>query len=222
MFSAVVACLQTLAALWISLGFSLVLLAASRPPLQDLGKRLLVVNLFIAFLWLFLPWSMPGKELFHAGPLTVSSQGAKYALMLTVRSNALVIALIAFMATTSIASTTHAMNALRIPVKITCLFFFTYRYIQDISSEYSRLTNAMRMRCFLPRTDLHTYRSYAYLVGMLLVNSYDRALRVRMAMVCRGFSGRYPCLDRGRISGLDVLALFVLCVILAGILYADT
>ena len=71
------------------------------------------------------------------------------------------------------------------------------------------------------RDSLHTYRSYACLVGMLLVKSFDRARRVRMAMLLRGFDGRFPCLDAGRISKLDLISLGVLCLILLGVLYAD-
>ena len=48
------------------------------------------------------------------------------------------------------------------------LFFFSFRYIHVSHSEYHRLDNAMKIRSFKPRTDIHTYRSYAYLVGMLL------------------------------------------------------
>ena len=47
----------------------------------------------------------------------------------------------------------------------------------------------MKIRGFQPRTNLHTYRSYAYLAAMLLVRSYDRADRVFQAMLCRGFHG---------------------------------
>ena len=47
----------------------------------------------------------------------------------------------------------------------------------------------MKIRGFQPRTNLHTYRSYAYLAGMLLVRSYDRGENVFQAMLCRGFHG---------------------------------
>ena len=142
-------------------------------------------------------------------------------MALTLRSNAIMLALIAFMASTSITSMTHAMTALRVPDKITCLFFLTYRYLGDIHSEYTRLVNAMKMRCFSPTSNLHTYRSYAYLVGMLLVNSFERAQRVRSAMLCRGFNGRFPRIGEDRFSWVDIICLTVLCLILTGMIYAD-
>lgn len=220
-FSVVTASLETLPALAAALVLSLGLVALARMRLRDFLMRLAVVNLFIVFLWLFLPWSMSGERLFSLGPLQISDQGVSYSLLLTVRSNALVIALMALMSSTSIVAITHAMSSLRVPDKLAALFFFTYRYIQEISGEYTRLSNAMKVRCFVPGTGLHTYRSYAWLVGMLLVNSYERACRVRTAMVLRGFNGRFACLEPGRITGLDMACLGLLLAILAGLLYAD-
>jgi cobalt/nickel transport system permease protein len=52
----------------------------------------------------------------------------------------------------------------------------------------------MKIRGFRPRTRLHTYRSYAYLVGMLFVRAAARADRVHQAMRCRGFNGRFHSL----------------------------
>ena len=41
----------------------------------------------------------------------------------------------------------------------------------------------------------HSYRTFGYLVGMLLVRSFDRSERVLAAMKCRGFRGQYWLLD---------------------------
>ncbi|HPL87488.1 MAG TPA: hypothetical protein PLC21_09625, partial [Deltaproteobacteria bacterium] len=68
LFSLVAATLQTPGALGAATVFSLALVAAARVPVKHLLQRLMVVNLFIAFLWLFLPCSMPGEELFRLGP----------------------------------------------------------------------------------------------------------------------------------------------------------
>ncbi|NIR17569.1 MAG: cobalt ECF transporter T component CbiQ, partial [Desulfobacterales bacterium] len=65
------------------------------------------------------------------------------------------------------------------------LLFFSYRYIHVIYLEYVRLLNAMKVRCFHPRSDVHTYKAYAHLVGMMLLKSYDRSERVYGAMLCR-------------------------------------
>ena len=220
-FSVVVAFLRAAPSLGLSLCLALVLVVLSRLSPRTLFLRMLVFNFFIVFLWFFIPWGFPGEKVFEVGSLTVSRQGIDYMVALTLRSNALMLALMAFMASTPVTSITHAMNALKVPDKITYLFFMTYRYIGEISSEYRKLCNAMKVRCFRPATNLHTYRSYAYLVGMLLVNSFERAQRIRCAMLCRGFNGRFPHIDSDRISWLDIFSLIMLCLVLAGIAYAD-
>ncbi len=221
-FSTVVAFLRTPSALGLSLGLSLVFVLLAHPPARVLLQRLFTFNLFLAFLWLFIPWGIPGEKAFGIGELAVSREGITYMAATTLRANALVLALMAFMASTSITAMTRAMSAMKVPDKITYLFFLTYRYIGEITSEYARLVNAMKMRCFRPSTSVHTYRSYAYLVGMLLVNSFERAQRIRSAMLCRGFNGKFPRVETDTISWLDVLCLGVLCLVLAGIVYADT
>jgi cobalt/nickel transport system permease protein len=80
---------------------------------------------------------------------------------------------------------------LRLPDKLCHLLLFTYRYIYVFEQEFRRLVQAMKIRGFRPRTNLHTYRSYAYLAAMLLVRSFDRAERVFQAMLCRGFNGTF-------------------------------
>ena len=76
------------------------------------------------------------------------------------------------------------------------------------------MVNALKIRAFQPRTSLHTYRTYAYLVGMLLVRSYDRSERVRNAMVCRGFKGRFYDLSEFSLRPFDFVMIFVFFMVL--------
>jgi cobalt/nickel transport system permease protein len=55
----------------------------------------------------------------------------------------------------------------------------------------------MRARGFRARSDGHTWRSLGWLMGMLLVRSLERAQRIRAAMKCRGFDGRFYLFDGG-------------------------
>jgi cobalt/nickel transport system permease protein len=60
---------------------------------------------------------------------------------------------------------------------------------------------------------MHTYRTYAYLVGMLLVKSHDRADRVRAAMLCRGFRGRFYDLSEFNMRSSDVFILIIMLLV---------
>ena len=72
---------------------------------------------------------------------------------------------------------------------------FTVRYIDVLHQEYQRLRIAMKARGFRPQNSRHTYVSFGYLVGMMLVRALERSERVLAAMKCRGFSGRIYVID---------------------------
>jgi cobalt/nickel transport system permease protein len=81
------------------------------------------------------------------------------------------------------------------------------------------MRQAMRARGFKPRTDTHTYRTFAWLVGMLLVKSWDRAERVHGAMLCRGFRGRFYTLAAFTARPADYLFLAACAALSAGLIY---
>jgi cobalt/nickel transport system permease protein len=67
----------------------------------------------------------------------------------------------------------------------------TYRYVFVIAQEYQKIIKSIKIRGFSPKTTLHTYKTFAYVVGMLLIRASERADRVYNAMRCRGFKGVY-------------------------------
>jgi len=210
LFSIVVAVANRFPVLIIALALGICILLLARVPMRQLLLRLVPVNAFILFLWIFLPFTLRGEPLFSVGPLAASHEGVLYATRISIKSNAIMVVLIALVASTSILTLGHAMHELKVPKKIVHLFFFTYRYVHVIYREYLRLVNAMKVRGFRPRTNMHTYKTFAYLVGMLLVRSCDRAQRVHNAMLCRGFKGRLYSLSQFSLKASDVISLFVM------------
>jgi len=171
-----------------------------------LMQRLIVVNAFVAFLWLTLPFTTPGDPAFRLWFLTATHEGLALSLVITLKTNAIILATIALLGTSPIFSLVHALVHLHFPDKLVHLFFFCYRYISVLHREYTKLRSAMRVRCFVPKTDMHTYRSFAYLLGMLFVRSYDRSGRIYNAMLCRGFDGAYRTLHHFHFTRRDALA----------------
>lgn len=186
-------------------------LIAAELDLKQVLKRLLVINTFIFFMWLFIPFTYPGNSLFQLGPLSASWAGIMYAIKITIRSNAIMIAVISLLSTSTISSLMHALKCLYVPEKLIYLFFFVYRYLHVIGDEFNRLHNSMKVRGFKPDTSLHCYKTYAYLVGMLIVKSYERSIRVYRAMLARGFKGKLYISDDLKVASRDV-------VVFAGIL----
>ncbi|NJB67120.1 cobalt/nickel transport system permease protein [Desulfobaculum xiamenense] len=219
-FSVVVAVSQHPHTLYAALAVSVALLAAARLDARPVLRRLLGVNAFIAFLWLFIPFSVPGEAVLSVWKLVASREGLELAGLITLKSNAIVIAFTALIATTPVPDLGHALRKLHVPDKLGWLLIFTYRHIFLIAQEYQRLNAAMKVRGFRPRTDLHTYRSYASLIGMVLVRSWDRSERVYQAMLCRGFNGTFHSLNGFAHSTRDILflasMLAVTCALAAG------
>jgi cobalt/nickel transport system permease protein len=206
LFSMVVAVSGRFLALLPALAISLFLVAMAKLPIKRVCYRLLLVNGLILFLWFVLPFSYHGKELFAIGPFVATKEGILLAGQITVKSNAILLSMIALLSTTPIFSLGHAMGQLNFPNKITHLFLFTFRYIHVIYKEYHKLT-----------TTMHTYKSYAYLVGMLLVRSYDRAERIHKAMRCRGFNKKYHSLTQFSFKMEDIFCLSLMLVVISGL-----
>ena len=192
LFSFLVAAGQRLETLTAAGVLSLMLLLLARLPIREVLRRLALVNGFIFFLWLVLPCTVPGHTILNVGALTLSREGVHLAGLITLKCNTILAAFLALFSTSSSFTLFHAMSHMHVPDKIVQLFFFCGRYLHLFQTEYQRLRTAMRIRGFQPRTNLHTYRSFAYLIGMLLVRSVDRSERIYRAMLCRGFEGTYP------------------------------
>jgi cobalt/nickel transport system permease protein len=189
------------------------LLFLARLPLRKVFVRLAVVNGLILFLWFLLPFSVSGEIIWRLGPFAATRQGISLAALITVRSNIIVLAFLTLVSTTPVFALGYAMAELGIPDKLVQLFFFTYRYVHVIYEEYQRLMKALKIRGFRAKSNIHTYRTYAYLVGMLLVKSYERAERVREAMLCRGFNGRFYSLYEFSVAKADM---FLTAILLLG------
>lgn len=204
-FSVVVALNHSPWAAAVALGFSVALILLTRISIKRVLSRLAIVNGFTLFLWLFLPFTSSGDVILSVGPVDVYREGVNQALLITLKSNAIVLTVIGLLGTAPILSLVHALSHLGVPDKLVHLFFFCFRYIHVIHEEYHKLANAMKIRGFRPRTDVHTYRAFAYLVGMLLVRSFDRSARILDAMKCRGFKGRFYILGHYEMKRQDYL-----------------
>jgi len=204
-FSVVMALAHRFHVLAAGLGLAVCGALVARLPFRAVLKRMLALNLFMLALFVALACTMAGPALVRIGPVALSREGALRAAVIALKSNAIVLGLTVLLSTMEVVSLGHALTHLRVPQKLTQLFSFTVRYIDLLHHEYLRLVQAMKVRCFRPRMNRHTYRSLGYLVGMLLVRSLDRSERILAAMKCRGFRGRLYVLDHFALARRDVV-----------------
>lgn len=214
-FSVVVAVADGFPTLGLALAAAISAATFTRLRLFGVLKRLAPVNLVMLLLIAMLPWAAPGRPLFELGPFEYTWAGLLLAAAIVLKGNAIVLGLVVLLGTLDTVTTGHALNHLRVPDKLIHLLLFTVRYLDVLRREYLRLTAAMKMRGFRPRMSLHTYRTYGYLVGMLLVRSVDRSERIVAAMKCRGFRGRFYLLDHFAFSIGDAWFAVVSAALLA-------
>jgi cobalt/nickel transport system permease protein len=179
----IVAIATSMSALLFALAAGLLLVAAARIAPGDLLRRLLPLELLLAAMAVLLV--LP----------TLSHESLRLVAVIVLKANTAVLALTALVGTMDAVTLGHALSHLYVPQRLAQLLLFMVRYFNVLGREYGRLTAAMQVRCFRPRMSMHSYRSYGYLVGMLLVRSFDRSQRVLAAMKCRGFRGQYYMLD---------------------------
>ncbi len=156
-----------------------------------LWRRLVHVETFVVLLVVTLPFAIAGAPLLTLGPLTASVEGVMRAGLVALKVSASVLILMAFLGSVEPARIGTALHALKLPKPLVRVFMLTVRYLSLIGDEARRLHDAMRARAFAPRSNRHTWQSYGYLIGMLLVRALERARRVEEAMACRGYTGRF-------------------------------
>ena len=204
-----------------ALFISFLLLGLARLNVVNVAKRVVVVNGFTLLFWLLLPLTFEGDPLFHLGPLTFTHQGIVLAAQITLKSNAILLTFISLIASMPISTLGHSLDRLLIPEKIVHLFLITYRYVFVIEQEHQRLVRAAKIRGFRPGTNIHTYKTYAYFIGMLFVRAAKRAERVRQAMLCRGFKGKIYCLSKFSLSRLDLVWSTFMSTVIIGLVVIE-
>jgi cobalt/nickel transport system permease protein len=215
-FGIVVVGASSLMVLALAMGLSLGLLFLSRLPLRATLKRMAMMDSFIVFMLLLLPFTVPGDAMFTLWGASATWQGLWRGVEIGLTANAVILALMTLVGSMEPVTLGHAMYRLRVPETLVHLLMFTIRYIEVLREEYLRLRAAMKVRGFRPGTNLHTYRSFGYLVGMMLVRAIERSERILQAMKCRGFSGRIYLLQGFALTAYDrrFAALFAASLIL--------
>jgi cobalt/nickel transport system permease protein len=170
---------------------------------------LLHVEGFMLVLFLLLPFSVPGENLFSIGPFFASKEGLLRTCTIALKTNASVVVIFALLGSMEPAKLGYAMAGLGSPHKLVHLFLFTVRHADVFRKETERLLEAMRARAFVPSSTWHTWRAYGNLAGMMLIRSLDRAERVDEAMRCRAFTRQFSLAADGRLTWRDAICIFV-------------
>ena len=221
LYAFVVALSYQFSVLITALVFSAILIVISQVSIKEVFKRIVIVNALIFLLWLVLPFTFNGEVLTRIASFAIYRPGVVLAAQITLKSNAILLAFIALIATMSFATLGHALYRMRVPGKIVHLLLMTYRYVFVIELEYLRLIRAAKIRGFRPGTNANTYRTYSYVIGMLFVRAAARAESVHQAMLCRGFKGKFYSLQEFQISSASWAFAIMMTAIIVGLAFME-
>ena len=174
---------------------STVLIIMARLNIKDVIERIKPVFWFLLMIWILIPITFDGQILYQFSWLKISGTGVILCCKITIKSITILLFFTSLVATMSIASLGNALHKLYVPDKMVFLLLMSYRYIAVIEDEYKKLLRAAKFRGFRPKSNLHSYKTFAYLAGMLFVRASLRAQRVHQAMLCRGFNQKFHSLD---------------------------
>ena len=221
LYTFVIALAYQFVVLTAALILSSALIAIARVSIKAVFKRMVMVNALILLLWLVLPFTFNGNVLTRIGPFAIYHPGVVLAAQITLKSNAILFAFIALIATMSLATLGHALHRLGVPEKMVHLLLMTYRYLFVIEVEYLRLMRAAKIRGFRPGTNVNTYRTYSYVIGMLFVRAAARAERVYQAMLCRGFNGKFYSLQEFQTTAASWIFSIIMTIFIMAMIFME-
>uniref|UniRef100_Q07IL8 Cobalt ABC transporter, inner membrane subunit CbiQ n=1 Tax=Rhodopseudomonas palustris (strain BisA53) TaxID=316055 RepID=Q07IL8_RHOP5 len=189
-FAVTVVSLTQLAPLLLALTGAMGIMLLAHLPIASTLRRVVAMDAFIVFMILMLPFTVPGEPMFTVVGFPASQEGIVEATTIALKANAVVLAAMALLSSLEPVAFGRALARLGMPKPLVHLILFNVRYIDVLSREQQRLRIAMRARGFRPANSRHTYVSYGYLIGMMLIRALERSERIMKAMKCRGFTGR--------------------------------
>ncbi len=206
-------------ALGVGVGTSVVLAILARTRFGEIAGKLAKLNIFMLVFVFTMPLFIAGAAVFKAGSLVWSREGLYSAGLIVLRANIILLAVTAMLGSVQPSSLGYSLSRLGFPSKLTHSFLFMVRYVEVIHHEYHRLRHAMLLRGFHPGFNVHTFRTFGNLAGMLLVRSIDRAERIHDAMKCRGFCGRFHVLTPLTIKVMDIFFAVAMASVIGGIIW---
>jgi cobalt/nickel transport system permease protein len=189
-FAIVVVSLGRFGPLVVALMGAMTALLIAHLPIARTLRRVVAMDTFIVLMIAMLPFTTPGQPVFSVFGFPASAEGFHAAILIALKANAVVLMTLALLSSLEPVAFGRALYRLGAPERLVHLILFNIRYIDVLDREQKRLRLAMRARGFRPANSRHTYVSYGYLVGMMLIRALERSERILNAMKCRGFSGR--------------------------------
>ncbi len=183
--------------------FPLFLALRANLPSVYLVKRIVIVIPFAILVGLFNPL-LDRQVMLRLGAIGVSGGWISCASIL-VRAVLTVSAALILISVTGFTAVCQALNRMGCPRTFTTQLLFLHRYLFVLMEEARQVARAREVRSF-GRRGLGIRNSGAIL-GNLLLRTWERAERIHLAMLARGFNGEFRSRKTGRFGINDLLFL---------------
>jgi len=170
-------------------------------PLALIIRKVVVVAPFAVMVGIFNPF-FDREILIRLGSIGISGGWVSFASIMLRFCLTIGMAFV-LIATTSFQGVCLALLRLGLPKVLTVQLLFLYRYIFVLGDEAIRVVRARALRSFAGRG--LGIRVFASVVGHLLLRTLQRAQRVHLAMLSRGFDGEMRMLRPWQVCAVDVV-----------------
>lgn len=182
------------------------LILASRIPLVFIIRRSLVIIPFVLLITISVPF-IKGQEAignYSIGRLNLTfyHEGLMVFLNILLKAYLSILCMILLMTSTKFNNFLKALEKLRLPLLITMILSFMYRYIFVIQDEVMKMKQAKDSRTVGGSHWFH-FKIISNMIGVLFIRSFERAESVYLAMCSRGFDGRIKTLNELYITYKD-------------------
>lgn len=179
--------------------YPVLLLAVGNLPTSFFLKKLVMVAPFVFFVAIFNPL-LDRQVLIQLGPLAITGGWISF-LSVILRFILTVGAAFILIASTGFTAVCMALEKMGTPRIMAVQLLLLYRYLFVLGRETIRMARAHSLRAFGRKMRLSIFRQ---LVGTLLLRTLDRAQRIHMAMLCRGFDGKIRTMQQGHFGRAEI------------------
>ncbi len=190
---------------------------AARLPLLHLLRKLLVVLPFLLVITASIPFmkkeGVGAAYNFRWHGVSLSGGGVSIFWNVMIKSCLGVFSIILLYSTTTFPQLIKGLEGLGTPRVITILLSFMYRYSFILVDEMHRMKRARDSRDFGGRW-FWQVKTIGHMTGTLFLRSFQRAERIYLAMLSRGYQGTMPGVSFGGFGLKEYLFLFIIPVLL--------
>lgn len=200
---------------------SLIVMAIFRPDYRRLPKRVALVFLYPFFVSIFIPFAHEGKVLaaidLRFFTITVTDIGLTTFYTVLIKAFLSILIISSLVLSVDEKELFYGLRKLKVPAIIVSIMFLMYRYVFLIREESRTGQMAINSRIF-KKSHHEVNKKLTFLMGNMLIKSFDRAENIYKSMESRGFTGEFHIYEKQTLAtGMGTAMLFLFTIIPASL-----